>query len=127
MILKDETATLAFGARLGALLQLGDIITLSGTLGAGKTCFTRGLLSGLGFDGDVPSPSFPLVIPYYPPDVRLGLWHVDLYRIEASSDIAELGLAEALTDGALVIEWPERLPEGSWPSALALSRTPLKK
>ena len=120
LVLEDEAATEAFGARLGAMLQVGDVITLSGNLGAGKTSLARGVLHSLGFSGDVPSPSFPLIIPYAPPDVRIGVWHVDLYRIEHAEEIEELALEEALADGALLIEWPERLGAKGWKNALAL-------
>ncbi|UVO53553.1 tRNA (adenosine(37)-N6)-threonylcarbamoyltransferase complex ATPase subunit type 1 TsaE [Sphingomonas sp. SUN039] len=115
----DET--LAFGARLGAMLGTGDVMTLSGPLGAGKTVFARGILAGLGHHGDVPSPSYPLVIPYDPPAVRLPLLHVDLYRLDSPDALDELGLDEARYDGALVIEWPERMGARLWPDVLALT------
>jgi tRNA threonylcarbamoyladenosine biosynthesis protein TsaE len=118
MILVTPEATEAFGARLAASLKPGDVIALFGDLGAGKTTFTRGLLHGLGFGGDVGSPTFPIVQTYE--DLRIPLWHVDLYRIERASEIEELALDEALQDGALVIEWPERLGEALWGHALRL-------
>jgi tRNA threonylcarbamoyladenosine biosynthesis protein TsaE len=109
MHLADPYATEALGHRIGAVLAAGDVVALSGDLGAGKTCLVRGIMTGLGFNGDVPSPSFALVIPYDPPAVRLPVWHVDLYRLERADEIAELGLFDVLYDGALVIEWPERM------------------
>lgn len=112
----DETE--AAGRALAALLAPGDVIAISGELGAGKTTFARGLLRGLGFEGDVQSPSFPIVIAYDPPEVRLPLWHVDLYRIEDPDELEELGLDEARADGALLIEWPERMGPGLWPDSL---------
>ena len=118
--LPDPAATEKFGAALAPLLRAGDCIALFGALGAGKTSLCRGILHGLGFAGDVPSPTFPLVQVYGPPDTRLPVWHVDLYRIEAEAELAELGLDEALHDGALLIEWPDRLP-GLWPQTLALT------
>jgi tRNA threonylcarbamoyladenosine biosynthesis protein TsaE len=93
---------------------------MSGPLGAGKTCVARGLLHALGFAGDVPSPTFGIVIPYAVPDVRLSVWHVDLYRITNLDEIEELGLDDALSDAALVIEWPERLGEKLWLDALRI-------
>ena len=89
-------------------------------MGAGKTSLARGLIAALGFAGDVPSPSFGIVIPYGVPDVRLPIWHVDLYRIEAAHELAELGLDEAREDGALLIEWPERMGTALWSDALRL-------
>ena len=116
----DAAATEAFGAALAPALRPGDAIALFGSLGAGKTTFARGLLRGLGHDGDVASPTFPIVQAYAPPDTRIPLWHVDLYRIEDPSELAEIGLDEALGEAALVIEWPERLP-ALWPEALRLT------
>ncbi len=110
IVLATPDETLALGARLGAVLQAGDVVTLAGPLGAGKTHFARGVLRGLGFTGEVPSPSFPLVIPYDPPAVRLPLAHVDLYRLDDDPmRVAELALEEARVDGAVLVEWPDRL------------------
>lgn len=121
--LADEDATLAMGAMLAPSLRTGDVVTLSGPLGSGKTTFARGLLAGLGLAGEVPSPSFPIAIVYTPPELRLPVWHVDLYRIEDAEEIAELGLDDARADAALLIEWPERRAR-EWPDALALTLTP---
>ena len=118
MKIKDDKAMLAFGRKLAAALKPGDLVTLSGPLSAGKTTLVRGLLAGLGHGGEVPSPSFALVQPYemlQPP-----VWHVDLYRIENASEIEELGLDSA-ADAVLLVEWPERAGEHSWPDALRLS------
>ena len=109
-----------FGARLAAALRPGDVVALSGDLGAGKTTLGRGILRGLGFAGEVASPTFPIVIPYGPPETRLPLWHVDLYRLDHPSEIEELALDEARLDNALVIEWPERLGGALWRDALGL-------
>ena len=80
VILSDEAATAAFAARLSAVMRAGDIIALSGDLGAGKTSFARGLIAALGWRGEVPSPTYTLVQAYEPPDVRVPVWHIDLYR-----------------------------------------------
>ena len=116
ILLADEAATERFGCALARQLRAGDAIALSGTLGAGKTTLARGVLRGLGFDGDVVSPTFPIVQVY---DTAPPVWHVDLYRIEHAEELAELGLDEARLDAALLIEWPERLPR-PWPDMLRL-------
>lgn len=118
MILEDEDATTRLGARLAAVARTGDVITLSGPLGVGKTALARGLISALGHEEDVPSPSFAIVQPYE--ELDPPVWHVDLYRIEKTSEIEELGLDSA-ADAVLLIEWPERMDPGAWPNALALS------
>ncbi|WP_374596928.1 tRNA (adenosine(37)-N6)-threonylcarbamoyltransferase complex ATPase subunit type 1 TsaE [Sphingosinicella sp.] len=119
-VLADEAATDTFGRRLAARLAPGDIVLLSGDLGAGKTALARGILAGLGHAGEVPSPTFTLVQSYEVPGVRLPVWHVDLYRLEDPDEVEELGLDEILADGALIIEWPERAG-GRWPEALHLT------
>jgi tRNA threonylcarbamoyladenosine biosynthesis protein TsaE len=119
--LPDAAATAAAGEALAAALRPGDVVALSGDLGAGKTTFARGLIQALGFDGEVPSPTFPIVIPYAPPELRLPLWHVDLYRIDDPEELEELGLDEARMDSALLIEWPERMGTLLWPDALRLT------
>ena len=124
MALADAQQTERLGAALAGQLRAGDVVALSGPLGAGKTTFTRGVLSALGLAGEAPSPSFSLVIAYDPPEVRLPLWHVDLYRIEDEQEIEELGLDDARIDGALLIEWPERMGERLWEDALRLNLQP---
>ena len=116
MILADEEATARLGADLAQAARAGDVITLSGPLGVGKTALARGLIAALGHEGEVPSPSFAIVQPYE--DLDPPVWHVDLYRIERSSELEELGLDSAV-DAVLLVEWPERA--GEWPDALALS------
>ena len=118
MRLGSPEATEALGRALADRRRTGDVVALFGDLGAGKTTFTRGLLSGLGFEGEVASPTFPIVQVY--DDVRVPLWHVDLYRIEDPAELEELALDEAREDYVLVIEWPERLGEVLWADALQL-------
>ncbi|MBO9575231.1 MAG: tRNA (adenosine(37)-N6)-threonylcarbamoyltransferase complex ATPase subunit type 1 TsaE [Sphingobium sp.] len=109
-----------FGARLAAVLQAGDVVLLEGGLGAGKTTLARGLLHGLGLAGEAPSPTFAILQGYEPPDVSLPVGHVDLYRLDDPADVEELGLDDWLNDGALVIEWPDRLGGRFGASALNL-------
>ena len=117
ILLPDEQATERLGQALAGRLRAGDAVALFGTLGAGKTTLARGVLRGLGFAGDVASPTFPIVQIY---ETSPPLWHVDLYRIEHPEELEELGLEDARADAALLIEWPERLPR-LWPDTLRLS------
>lgn len=121
--LEDPAATEAFGAKLAAHVKAGDVIALTGTLGAGKTSLARGLLAALGLVGDAPSPSFAIVQPYAPPEVRLPVLHVDLYRIDDPDEIVELALDDARYDSVLIVEWPERAGPDYWPDALRLDLT----
>jgi tRNA threonylcarbamoyladenosine biosynthesis protein TsaE len=118
MTLEDEEATARLGGKLAALVRRGDVITLSGPLGVGKTALARALITALGHGSDVPSPSFAIVQPYEALDPPV--WHVDLYRIEEVSEIDELGL-DCAAEALLLVEWPERAGSGAWPEALALS------
>ncbi|OAN60259.1 tRNA (adenosine(37)-N6)-threonylcarbamoyltransferase complex ATPase subunit type 1 TsaE [Sphingomonas sp. TDK1] len=121
MVLASLEAALGLGAKLAAIVRAGDVIALSGPLGAGKTSIARGLLAALGLEGEAPSPSFAIVQPYDPPEVRLPVLHVDLYRIDDPSEAEELGLDDARSDSLLLVEWPERLDEGAWHDALWLT------
>ena len=120
MLLANAAASEEFGVRLAAAVRPGDVITLAGPLGAGKTSIVRGLLAALGLEEEAPSPTFAIVQPYEPPETRLPVMHVDLYRIEQVEELDELGLDEAREESVLLIEWPERAP-GRWPDALALT------
>ena len=108
-------ATRALAARLAPLLGPGDVITLWGPLGAGKSTFARYLITALsalcGRDpGEVPSPTFTLAQLYE--TARAPVWHFDLYRLERPEDTLELGMEEAFASAISVIEWPDRL--GPW-------------
>jgi tRNA threonylcarbamoyladenosine biosynthesis protein TsaE len=118
VILRSEEDTAAAGAALARVARVGDVITLSGPLGVGKTALARGFIQSLGHMGDVPSPSFAIVQPY--DELEPPVWHVDLYRIEDRSEIEELGL-DAAADAVLLVEWPERAGAAAWPDALRLS------
>jgi tRNA threonylcarbamoyladenosine biosynthesis protein TsaE len=108
---RNEEETFELGAQVGTQLRGGEIILLSGPLGAGKTLFVKGMARALGIDTDeVTSPSFTLVNRY--DDGRLTLYHLDLYRLnEGASAAHAVDLDELLTDesAVLVIEWAERM------------------
>ena len=108
------------GAAIGTALRPGDVVALSGDLGAGKTTLARAMLKARGLSGEAPSPTFAIVQPYAPPEVDMPVAHVDLYRIEDVGELIELGLDDYLYDGVLLIEWPERLGVGGWPGTLDL-------
>ena len=98
--------TQALGAALGAELHGGEVLLLSGSLGAGKTTLTQGIARGLGVKGYTKSPSFVLVNEYHG---RLPLYHMDLFRIEGGAEAWELGLEDYLREpGVIVVEWAER-------------------
>jgi tRNA threonylcarbamoyladenosine biosynthesis protein TsaE len=122
--LPDAAATEELGRTLGRLLTIGDVVALYGDLGAGKTSLARGALAALGLASEAPSPTFAIVQPYAPPEICLPVAHVDLYRLDDPEDATELGLDELLEDGALLIEWPERLGDALWPHALRLTLAP---
>ncbi|HET8534241.1 MAG TPA: tRNA (adenosine(37)-N6)-threonylcarbamoyltransferase complex ATPase subunit type 1 TsaE [Sphingomicrobium sp.] len=117
MILASEQATHEIGRMLAAKLLTGDVVTLSGPLGVGKTELVRALLVALGHEGEVPSPTFAIMQPYE--TVVPPVWHVDLYRLEDPGELEELGL-DSLEDAVLLVEWPERAGKGQWPDALRL-------
>jgi tRNA threonylcarbamoyladenosine biosynthesis protein TsaE len=121
MIVSSAEEMERFGGALASSLRAGDIVTLTGGLGAGKTTLVRGVLRALGHEDDVPSPSFAIVQPYEPPMVSLPVAHVDLYRVEDDAEIDELGLDEWLADGVLIVEWPERLIPAMRHVALAIT------
>ena len=102
----DETANLA--AHLAAHLTVGDVILLTGEVGAGKTHFARSLIqSVIDTPEDIPSPTFTLVQTY---DTKIGeVWHADLYRLSSVFEIEELGLIDAFETAVCLVEWPDRL------------------
>lgn len=103
----DEQAVARLGALLSSSLQPGDLITLSGTLGAGKSVMARAILRGLKVLDDIPSPTFTLIQHY--PHAMIPAHHADLYRLQGGDDVLELGLEECLQEGILLVEWPDRL------------------
>ena len=111
LLTRSEAETYDAGRNVAARLRVGDVVVLSGPLGAGKTVVARGLAAGLGVHPEeVRSPTFTLVNPY---QGRVPVYHLDLYRIEKPAELDELGLEEILGgDGVAVVEWGERL--GRW-------------
>jgi tRNA threonylcarbamoyladenosine biosynthesis protein TsaE len=117
---RSPEQTRRMGARLGALLQTGDILCLSGDLGAGKTTLVQGIASGWGSLDNVSSPTFVLVNEYRRPDGHC-LYHLDAYRLANWLEADDLDLERMEESGPLVIEWPERIkevlpPERMWVS-----------
>ena len=106
LVTRSPAETEAAGERIGKRLRAGDMVLLTGELGAGKTTFVRGVARGAGSTAPVASPTFQLVR-VYPGRVQLA--HVDLYRIEKPSELGDLGLEELLDQGAVVVEWGDRL------------------
>ncbi len=109
MSLADEAATEQLGAALAARLKRGDVVALKGDLGAGKTTLARAIIRAAAGDPGliVPSPTFTLVETYATPNGTY--WHFDLYRLEMPEQVFELGWEEALAEGIVLLEWPERL------------------
>ena len=111
--LEDEAATMRLGQAIAGVLRAGDAVLLSGTLGAGKSTLARALIRALtNADEEVPSPTFTLVQTYH--TAAFTIAHFDLYRLHGADEVFELGLDEALDEGAALIEWPQRL-EGRLP------------
>ena len=106
--LDDEAATERLAVAIAGVARAGDVIALSGELGAGKTVFARAFIHASGGAGEeVPSPTFTLVQRYEL--ARCPVNHFDLFRVEAPGEVVELGLEDALGDGITLIEWPERM------------------
>ncbi len=111
---RSAEETVEIGRRLGGVLRPGDVVLLSGPLGAGKTTLTQGLARGLGVADYVTSPTFTLVNEYRParPGLHPPLYHVDLYRTSGATEALEFGLDGYLFgEGVAVVEWAERAPE----------------
>ena len=113
--LPDLDATARLGAGIAAGLKPGEAVALWGDLGSGKTTLARAILQAMGVTEDVPSPTFTLVQSY---DTRPPVAHYDLYRLKSAREMAELGFDDALEDGAVLVEWPDRAPESLPPDAL---------
>ena len=108
MIFQTEDEMRAFGRELAGTLHAGDWVSIDGPLGAGKTVLCAGILQGLGFAGEVASPSYALVHQYEPPEVSIAVAHADLYRLDGVADLEELGLADERSDRITLVEWAGR-------------------
>jgi len=118
----SAAATEALGRSIAPLLEGRDVLLLVGGLGAGKTTFVRGLAGGLGYAGQVTSPTFTLCHTY---DGRLALVHVDLWRLERAAEVADLALEEELEEGSvLVVEWGEAADDLFGAEALVVNFEP---
>ncbi len=116
--LADENETIAFGSRLADSLAPGAVVALVGGLGAGKTHAAKGIAAGLGYRGDVTSPTFTLLHEYVGATMRCPMYHFDFYRLADAGEVLALGWDEYLeTGGVCVVEWadlfPDLLPPGT--------------
>lgn len=110
MITKSVEETIAFGRALGSYLEAGDVLILTGDLGAGKTQLTKGIAEALGIAGDVCSPTFTIQMVYEGDELALN--HFDLYRLDDADQLEDTGLFDVLgADGVCVIEWGEQFAD----------------
>jgi len=107
ILLPDLAAMDRLGRAIAQELRAGDVVALTGGLGAGKTTLARSIIAALGHDGEVPSPSFSIIEPYDPPSVRLPLVHADFYRLKHPDEAQEIGLDDYRSGAALIAEWPD--------------------
>lgn len=105
--LPDLAAMTGLGEAIAAVLKPGDVVALSGGLGAGKTTLARAIIAALGYSGEIPSPSFAIIELYEPPAVGLPLVHADFYRLKHPAEAEEIGLDDYRQGAALLAEWPE--------------------
>jgi len=107
---RSAEQTRRIGTRLGSTLNFGDVVCLSGDLGSGKTTFTQGIAKGWGSLDIVTSPTFVIVNQYQKPEGTI-LFHMDAYRLENSEEAFNLDIENMISNGALIVEWPERIKE----------------
>ena len=115
--------TIAIGEKIGLLLQKGDVIAMTGTLGAGKTTITKGIAKALGVEENITSPTFCLISEYS--GKKLPLYHMDVYRLEGAEDFINLGVEEMLYgDGVCIIEWSEKVMSELPKKTIKMTLTP---
>ena len=105
--LPDLASMEVYGARIAASLRPGDVVALSGGLGAGKTTLARAIIAALGYPHEVPSPTFTIIETYDAPPLRVPVAHADFYRLEDPSEALEIGLDDYREGAALIAEWPD--------------------
>ena len=105
--LPDLAAMERFGDASAARLRVGEVVALTGGLGAGKTTLARAIIAALGHKGEVPSPSFAIIETYDSPPLRMPLVHADFYRLNHPEEAEELGLDDYRYGAALLAEWPD--------------------
>ncbi|WP_455138644.1 tRNA (adenosine(37)-N6)-threonylcarbamoyltransferase complex ATPase subunit type 1 TsaE [Thermophilibacter sp.] len=109
-VTRSREETIAVGERLGAALEAGDVLVLTGGLGAGKTQLTKGIAAGMGVDADVTSPTFTIEMVYE--GARMPLYHFDLYRLDDADQLEDTGIFDVLgADGVCAIEWGEQFSD----------------
>ncbi len=106
IVCDSVTKTEDLGRKIASILKGDEVIAMFGDLGAGKTAFTRGLASGLGFDYGVSSPTFAIVNEY---NAKFNIYHFDMYRISSEDDLYSTGFYDYLDNGVIVIEWSENI------------------
>ena len=105
--LPDLAAMQTYGAAIAARVQPGDVVALTGALGAGKTTLARAILAALGHTGEVPSPTFTIIETYDAPSLQLPVVHADFYRLQHPDEVAEIGLDDYREGAVLLAEWPD--------------------
>lgn len=105
--LPDLAAMQAYGAAIAGKLLVGDVVALTGGLGAGKTTLARAIIAALGHRGEVPSPTFTIIETYDAPPLRLPVVHADFYRLTDPEELAEIGLDDYREGAVLLAEWPD--------------------